>query len=114
VSRAETPAAKNRHNSFFRKRIRFREGEPHMRIARLIFVGSVAALAVLAAPSLAKHSGAQKTDDKQDQASSSCHAPTGRRRIMDRDSMPGDAFRRTDATQILGAKRGRRNALKTL
>jgi hypothetical protein len=37
-----------------------------MRIARLIFVGSVAALAVLAAPSLAKHSGAQKTDDKQD------------------------------------------------
>jgi hypothetical protein len=56
----------------------------------------------------------RRPDDKQDQASSSCHAPTGRRRIMDRDSMPGDAFRRTDATQILGAKRGRRNALKTL
>ncbi len=44
-----------------------------MRIARLIFVGSVTALAVLTAPALAKHSGAQKTDDKQDQASSSCH-----------------------------------------
>jgi hypothetical protein len=45
-----------------------------MRIVRLIFVGSVTALAVLTAPALAKHSGAQKTDDKQDQTSSSCHA----------------------------------------
>jgi hypothetical protein len=45
-----------------------------MRIARLIFVGSVTALAVLTAPELAKHSGARKTDDKQDQTSSSCHA----------------------------------------
>ena len=50
------------------------EKENPMRIARLIFVGSVAALAVLTAPSLAKNSGAQKTDDKQGQASSSCHA----------------------------------------
>jgi hypothetical protein len=45
-----------------------------VRIAQLIFVGSVTALAVLAAPALAKHSGPQKTGDRQDQASSSCHA----------------------------------------
>ena len=44
-----------------------------MRIKRAIFVGSIATLAAMTAPALAKHSGAQKTDDKQDQASSSCH-----------------------------------------
>jgi hypothetical protein len=50
----------------------FHEGEAPMRIAQLIFVGSVTALAVLTAPALAKHSGAPKTDDSS--ASSSCHA----------------------------------------
>jgi hypothetical protein len=48
------------------------EGEPHMRIARSIFAGSMAALALLTAPALAKNSNAQKADDKP--ASSSCHA----------------------------------------
>lgn len=45
-----------------------------MRIARLIFVGSVAALA-MAAPAFAKHSEAQKTKADDDKStSSSCHA----------------------------------------
>jgi hypothetical protein len=43
-----------------------------MRIARVIFVGSVAILAVLAAPVLARNSTAQKTDDRS--TSSACHA----------------------------------------
>ena len=43
-----------------------------MRIAYVIFVGSVAALAVLTAPALAKGPTAQKTDEKS--TSSSCHA----------------------------------------
>ena len=43
-----------------------------MRIARSVFVGSMAALALLTAPALAKNSNAQKADDKP--ASSSCHA----------------------------------------
>ena len=43
-----------------------------MRIKRAIFVGSVAALAAMTAPALAKNSTAQKTDDKS--TSSSCHA----------------------------------------
>ncbi len=43
-----------------------------MRIASLIFVGSMAALALLTAPALAKNSTPQKTDDRS--ASSSCHA----------------------------------------
>ena len=34
-----------------------------MRIARSIFVGSIAALAVLTAPALAKNSNVQKTDE---------------------------------------------------
>ena len=41
-----------------------------MRIAKSIFVGSLAAL--VAAPALAKNSDGQKTEDKQ--ASVSCHA----------------------------------------
>ncbi len=49
-----------------------------MRIAQLIFVGSIAALAGLTAPALAKNSNspananAQKVDDKP--ASAGCHA----------------------------------------
>jgi hypothetical protein len=47
-----------------------------MRIAHLIFTGSVAALAVLMTPVLAKNSGTQKIDDTSasSSASSSCHA----------------------------------------
>jgi hypothetical protein len=44
-----------------------------MRITALIFIGPVAALAVLAAPTLAKNSTAQqKSEDRP--TSSSCHA----------------------------------------
>ena len=43
-----------------------------MRIKRAIFGGSLAALAAMTAPALAKNSTAQKTDDKS--TSSSCHA----------------------------------------
>jgi hypothetical protein len=49
-----------------------------MRIAHLIFTGSIAALAVLTAPALAKNSNSQKIDDTSasptSSASSSCHA----------------------------------------
>ncbi len=46
-----------------------------MRIAHLIFTGSIAALAVLTAPALAKNSNIQKTDDSSNSAASSpCHA----------------------------------------
>jgi hypothetical protein len=48
----------------------FPEGEPQMRIAKSIFVGSLAAL--VAAPALAKNSDGQTTEDKQ--ASASCQA----------------------------------------
>lgn len=44
-----------------------------MRIAKLIFAGSVAAL-VMASPVLAKHSESQKVGDDDKSASSSCHA----------------------------------------
>ena len=43
-----------------------------MRIAKSIFVGSLAALVLVAAPALAKKSDGQKTEDKQ--ASTSCKA----------------------------------------
>ena len=43
-----------------------------MRIAKSIFVGSMAAVAVLVAPALAKNSNVQKTDESP--VSSSCHA----------------------------------------
>jgi hypothetical protein len=43
-----------------------------MRIAKSIFVGSMAALALLTAPALAKNSNVQKTDDSP--TSPSCHA----------------------------------------
>ena len=46
-----------------------------MRIAHLIFTGSIAALAALTAPALAKNSNTQKIDDPSAaSASSSCHA----------------------------------------
>ena len=46
-----------------------------MRIAHLIFTGSIATLAVLTAPALAKNSNTQKTDDTSTSAASSpCHA----------------------------------------
>ncbi len=47
-------------------------GEAHMRIAGALFAGSVAALAVLMAPALAKNSDVQKPDEKS--ASSTCHS----------------------------------------
>jgi hypothetical protein len=43
-----------------------------MRIAKLIFIGSVTALAVLMTPALAKNSEPQKADDKS--TTSSCHS----------------------------------------
>ena len=43
-----------------------------MRIAKSIFVGSLATLVLVAAPALAKNSDGQKTEDKQ--ASASCQA----------------------------------------
>ena len=47
-----------------------------MRITHLIFTGSIAALAVLTAPVLAKNSSTPKIDDTpaSSSASSSCHA----------------------------------------
>jgi hypothetical protein len=50
-----------------------------MRIARLIFTGSIAALAVLTAPALAKNSHTQKVDDTSaSSASASSASPTCR------------------------------------
>jgi hypothetical protein len=43
-----------------------------MRITQLIFAGSIAALAALAAPTLAKNSETQTSDERQ--TSPSCHA----------------------------------------
>jgi hypothetical protein len=51
------------------------EGGLHMRIAKLIFVGSIAASAALAAPVLAKDSPAQKTSDPSTSSSSSTSSP---------------------------------------
>ena len=49
-----------------------------MRIASTIFVGSIAALAILTAPALAKDARAQKADDQSTSSTSSssppCHA----------------------------------------
>jgi hypothetical protein len=44
-----------------------------MRIAKVIFVGSVAAV-LMAAPAVARHPDAHKTDDDSKPTSSSCHA----------------------------------------
>jgi hypothetical protein len=46
-----------------------------MRIAQLIFTGSIAALAALTAPALAKNSHTQKVDDTSASSTSpTCHA----------------------------------------
>jgi hypothetical protein len=46
-----------------------------MRIAHLIFTGSIAALAVLTAPALAKNSNTQKVDDTSASTASSTSSP---------------------------------------
>lgn len=45
-----------------------------MRTAAAIFIGSMAALAVLATPVLAKTADIRKTDDKSTAAEAPCHA----------------------------------------
>lgn len=45
-----------------------------MRIARLVFAGAFAAMAVAAAPVLAKSSDRQKADDKSTTSSAGCQA----------------------------------------
>ncbi len=47
-----------------------------MRIAHLIFTGSIAALAVLTPPALAKNSNTQKTDDTSTSAAHPLATPT--------------------------------------
>jgi hypothetical protein len=51
----------------------FRAGERDMRIGNALLSASVSP-AVLTAPALAKHSDAQKADDKSASAPSACHA----------------------------------------
>jgi hypothetical protein len=51
---------------------RLRRGELPMRTATTIFAGSMAALALLASPALAKHTDPQKADDRP--AASACTA----------------------------------------
>jgi hypothetical protein len=56
--------------------ISLQQGEPEMRIRHAIFFGSVAALAVLAAPSFARNSEAQRTSEQPTSppSSSSCQS----------------------------------------
>jgi hypothetical protein len=63
--------AQNHHNPF-ENCDGFLTGEPTMRIAKVIFVTSVAALAATL-PARAKHAESQKNDEKST-TSSSCHA----------------------------------------
>jgi hypothetical protein len=63
--------AKNYHNPFL-ETARLEKGESHMRKSGRILLGSIAVLAVLSAPVLAKSPGAQKADDKS--AASACTA----------------------------------------
>ena len=83
-----------------------------MRIAKSIFVGSLAALVLVAAPALAKNSDGQKTEDKQLRPPASL--PAGPRWIMDaialrRDGRKGTAeehharHRPTNAVSPAGA-----------
>jgi hypothetical protein len=65
-------AAKNRHNFFYE--IIPRKGEPSMPIKHAIFAASMAALAALSAPALAKHSDAPKASEPSASSSSSCSA----------------------------------------
>ena len=92
-----------------------------MLIKHAIFVGSMAALASLTAPALAKHSDAQKTSEQA--TSSPCSA---RQRMadgtwnmehgtwnMDAASVSGTGFPRTNTAPIRDAKFGPTNALRT-
>jgi len=65
------PAAKNCHNLSY-EIMPFDKGEPPMRIKQAIFAGSIAALASMTAPVLAKHSDAPKADEPS--AASPCSA----------------------------------------
>src|SRR5260370_42194039 len=56
----------------FTKSFRFEKGEPPMRIKHAMLVGSMAALASLTAPALAKHSDAPKANEQP--TSSPCSA----------------------------------------
>jgi hypothetical protein len=63
-------AAKIRRNRVFENAF-LSQGEPEMRIKHAIFFGSVAALAVLAAPSLARNTEAQRTGEQRTSTSPS-------------------------------------------
>ena len=57
-----------------------------MRIAKSIFVGSLAALVLVAAPALAKNSDSQKTEDKQASASCQAYQPAEEHRARHRSA----------------------------
>ena len=92
-----------------------------MRIARLIFAGSIAALAVASAPALAKNSNsasnanAQKVEDTP--VAQGCHAyqqaPDG---TLGTALVPGGGpnLASADAAQVRHAKPGRRDALRSV
>jgi hypothetical protein len=73
----EIIAAKNRHNPFT-KSFRFKKGEPPMRFKHAILVGSMATLAAMTAPALAKNSDGPKPSEQS--TSSPCSA---RQRMAD-------------------------------
>src|SRR5271155_1908571 len=54
---------------------RFRGGEPHMRIAKAVFVGSIAASSMLAVPALAKHSDVPKREENRTEEKSTSPPP---------------------------------------
>jgi hypothetical protein len=60
---------------FITKSFRFEKGEPPMRIKHAMSVGSMAALALLTTPALAKHHDAQNTGEQS--TSSPCSARQG-------------------------------------
>jgi hypothetical protein len=91
-------AAKNRHNPFT-KSFRFGKGELPMRIKHAIFVGSMAALASLTAPALAKHSDAPKTSDQS--TSSPCSA---------RQPMPGGTWTQLPCQELGSPKQAPRKS----
>jgi hypothetical protein len=74
-----------------------------MRIAKSIFVGSLAALVLVAAPALAKNSDGQKTEDKP--ASALQGLPAGPRWIMDAIAL------RRDGRQAEGHRARTTNAI---
>ena len=90
-----------------------------MRIAQLIFTGSIAALAALTAPALAKSSHTQKVDDVSFISfvnfTNMPRLPAGCRRNVDLATLPGKRqhVASTDAAQVCGAGAGgRRRALR--